>query len=170
MILSALALPAYAVGTDDENDAPPAPSETTTQCEEGQIFDDSQRKCVVPEDATDDQAGLYRDMRELALSGRLDEAARVLEIMEPTDKVMTYRGFIARKRGDWDLAEAYYLEAVALNPDNLLVRSYYGMGLAERGDVEAARLQLAEIRARGGRQTWPERALLEALRDKNWSY
>lgn len=166
----AIALPAHAVGTEDESDAPPAPSETTTACEEGQIFDDDQGKCVVPEDATDDQAGLYRDMRELALAGRLDDASRVLDIMEPTDRVMTYRGFIARQRGDWTSAEAHYLAALTMNPDNLLVRSYYGMGLAERGNFRAAKAQLAEIRARGGRQTWPERALVEALRGVSWSY
>jgi len=166
----ALTLPAHAVGTEDETDAPPAPSETTTACDEGQIFDDDQGKCVAPEDATDDQAALYRDMRELALAGRLVDASRVLDVLEPTDRVMTYRGFIARQRGDWTTAEAHYVAALTMNPDNLLARSYYGMGLAERGDVLAAKDQLAEIRARGGRQTWPERALVEALRGVRWSY
>ena len=46
-------------------------------------------------------------MRELAIAGRLDDAARVLDVMEPSDKVMTYRGFIARQRGDWPLAEGH---------------------------------------------------------------
>jgi len=170
VFVSTFALPAFAVGSGHESDAPPSPSETTTQCVEGKIYDDKQAKCVAPEDATDDQAGLYRDMRELAIAGRLDDASRVLDVMEPTDRVMTYRGFIARKRGEWELAEAHYLEALAMNPDNLLVRSYYGMGLAERGNIDAARLQLAEIRDRGGRQTWPERALKDALKGVRWSY
>ena len=65
-LVSALAFPAYAVGSSDESDAPPTPSETTTSCADGQLYDDDQGKCVAPEDATDDQAGLYRDMRELA--------------------------------------------------------------------------------------------------------
>jgi hypothetical protein len=34
----------------------------------------------------------------------------------------------------------------------------------ELGQTEAARAQLGEIRARGGRQTWPEIALRNALR------
>ena len=168
--VAAIALPAHAVGSNDENDAPPTPSETTTSCSEGLIFDDDQGKCVPPEDATDTQAGLYRDMRELAANGRYDEAAYVLDVMEPSDGVLTYRGFLARKRGDWIGAVAYYEAALAANPDNLLARSYYGMGLAEHGNTKAAREQLAEIRARGGQMTWPALALKEALRGAGTGY
>ena len=156
------ASPGMAALSDD--DAPPAPSETTTACAEGQIFDEAQKKCVAPEGATDDQAALYRDARELAANGRLDEAARVLDVMAPSDKVLTYRGFIARKRGDWDGAVSFYEAALSANPDNLLARSYYGMGLAAQGKTEAARAQLVQIRARGGRMSWPEWALKSALR------
>ncbi len=38
-----------------------------------------------------------------------------------------------------------------------------GMALVEQGDRDAARVQLTEIRARGGRETWPELALEMAL-------
>jgi hypothetical protein len=37
------------------------------------------------------------------------------------------------------------------------------MALVEQGEVAAARAQLSQIRARGGRGTWPEVALRLAL-------
>ena len=39
-----------------------------------------------------------------------------------------------------------------------------GQGLVEAGDRAGAKLQLAEIRQRGGRETWAEYALKTALR------
>jgi hypothetical protein len=38
-----------------------------------------------------------------------------------------------------------------------------GQALLEQGDVEGARVQLVEIRDRGGENTWAYRALLESL-------
>ncbi len=160
---------AFAVGTDDEV-APPKPSETTTVCEDGQIWDEAAKECVAPEDATDDQAALYRDARELAWAGRLDDARRVLDVMAVSDNVLTYRGFVARKSGDWPLAKSFYQEAIDTNPNNILARSYYGQGLAERGDLEGAQAQLTEIRTRGGRVSWPELALRLAIQEANPAY
>lgn len=149
--------PAAAVGLND--DEPPTPSETTTECGEGLIWDDATKTCVTPEETSNDQASLYRNLRELAWAGRLDDARRVFKLLPVSDETLTYQGFIARKSGDWFAAEAAYRTALLRNPDNLLARSYYGQGLANLGHVEAARKQLSEIRARGGRQSWPEIAL-----------
>jgi hypothetical protein len=38
-----------------------------------------------------------------------------------------------------------------------------GQALVEQGDVQGARVQLVEIRDRGGEQTWAYRSLLQAL-------
>ena len=87
------------------------------------------------------------------------------------DRVLTYRGFIARKSGDFAAAEAFYAAALAQNPDNLLARSYRGQGLAEIGDLVAARAELTEIRKRDGRGTWPELALRLAIENgRGFSY
>lgn len=153
-----VATPAFAV-EQEEVSTPPTPTETTTDCADGLIYDDATKACVAPEDASDDQAALYLDARELAWAGRLDDATRVLARMVETDKTLTYQGFVARKSGDWISAEAFYLAALEANPNNLLARSYYGQGLADAGLIEAAKNQLSEIRQRGGRQTWSEVAL-----------
>ena len=158
-VASCLAAPVWAVGSSDEPESPPSTTETTTECETGKIWDEAVKECVLPEDATDDQAALFRDARELAWANRFDEALHILDLLETTDSTLTYQGFIARQRGDWDQAESYYLAALERNPDNSLARSYYGQGLAKLGLIDAAQAQLSEIRRRGGRMTWPAIAL-----------
>ena len=75
----------------------------------------------------------------------------------------TQRGFVHRKLGDAELGNAYYRQAIAQNPDNLLARSYMGQGFVASGDLVAAKAQLTEIRTRGGRNTWAELALRMAI-------
>jgi len=147
---------AYAVGTTQQ---PPEPTQPTTDCDRGLIWDETQQACVTPEESEEDTSGLINDMRELAWAGRYDDAVQVMDRLPTSDITMTYQGFIARKLGDWSAAEAFYLTALRANPDNILARSYYGQGLAETGQIDAAKAELSEIRKRGGRQTWAELAL-----------
>jgi Tfp pilus assembly protein PilF len=57
----------------------------------------------------------------------------------------------------------YYQAALAADPDNFLARSYMGQGHAEAGEIVLAQAQLSEIRARGGRGTWAEWSLRQAI-------
>ena len=50
-----------------------------------------------------------------------------------------------------------------VNPDNILARSYMGQAFVEQGDTANAKLQLAEINARGGKGTWPAFSLRKAI-------
>ena len=165
LFAAALALPtsAFAVGSDDSN--PPTPTETTTECSEGKVWSDSKQKCVNPQSGAlgDDQ--LYDAARELAYAGKYRETLDVLDAMSDAndDRVLTYRGFVHRKLGDAELGNAYYRQAIAQNPDNLLARSYTGQGFVASGDLVAAKAQLTEIRTRGGRNTWAELALRMAI-------
>ena len=149
---------AYAVELVEE-DEPPAPTETTKECAEGSVWDAEASTCITVDEVDGDQAFLYQTARELAWVGRLPDALAVLDRMEESDKRLTYVGFVARKSGDWQRAETAYKAAILRNPDNLLARSYYGQGLVERGMHTEALVQLSEIRARGGRISWPELAL-----------
>lgn len=153
-----LPLTAHAVGSGDST--PPTPTETTEDCAEGLIFDLATQTCMTPEQSTNDDNAMMDAVRELAYAGRYADARRVLDGLSPDQSmVQTYYGFTARKLGDLDGAMGHYQAALAIDPDNLLARSYMGMGLAEAGDYDGARAQLSEIRARDGRQTWPEIAL-----------
>lgn len=158
-----LPLPALAAGSDDTE--PPAPSETTTICENGQVWDAQAAACVNPEDARLDDDTRFRAVRELAWAGRPLEARRVLAAMTEgeTDRVMTYQGFTLRKSGQIEAGLRAYEAALTRNPGNVLARSYYGQALVEQGETEMARVQLAAIRAHGGAGSWAETALARAI-------
>lgn len=157
-----LTAPALAVGGDSS--APPAPT-PTSDCPSGQVWDADSSACLPIRSGALDDAALYEAARELAYLGRLDDALLAVTSMsdQNDDRVLTYRGFIARQQGDFPSARALYEAAIAANPDNLLARSYLGMGLVERRYTAAARAQLDAILARGGAGTWAHLALAEAI-------
>ncbi len=107
---------AFAVGSDD--DSPPKPTETSTECKDGQVWSEDEKKCVNPESGALQDDDLYRAVRELAYAGRSDDAFRVLDAMsdQDDDRVLTYRGFLHRKAGDAELGFAFYRKAIAKNP------------------------------------------------------
>ncbi|MFM2356139.1 MAG: hypothetical protein RLZZ528_1875, partial [Pseudomonadota bacterium] len=133
---------AGAVGSDDSE--PPKPTETTTKCEEGLVWDDKEKKCVKIEDSRLEDDALFRAVRELAHAGRIEDAQKALDRMAEgdSDRVLTYRGFLARKAGRIEEGMAFYNAALTANPDNLLARSYMGLGLVEQGEIEMASAQL----------------------------
>jgi len=159
----AMPLPAHAAGSD--SDSPPATTKTTTECKKGEVWDEKTQKCVDAQSGRLDDDRLYQAARELAWAGRYDEALDVLAAMTEgdTDRVLTYKGFANRKAGRIAAGMEFYQAAIAMNPDNLLARSYMGQGLVEQGEFELAEAQLAEIVARGGAGGWPETALRKAL-------
>ncbi|MCG8442241.1 MAG: tetratricopeptide repeat protein, partial [Caulobacterales bacterium] len=65
----------------------------------------------------------------------------------PHPDVLTYRGFVNRKLGRLDRAEAYYQAALAIAPDHVGATEYYGELHVERGDLVAAAEQLARLDA-----------------------
>jgi tetratricopeptide (TPR) repeat protein len=156
-------VPALAVGSGDEE--PPKATETTTTCEEGTVWNAETKTCVKPEDQSLNDDDRYRAVRELAYAGRYDDALTVIAAMSEgdTDRVMTYKGFVIRKAGRLEEGMEWYAKAIALNPDNLLARSYRGQAYVEQGEIELAEAELDEIVARGGTGRWPETALRKAI-------
>ncbi|MEM6276016.1 MAG: tetratricopeptide repeat protein [Pseudomonadota bacterium] len=167
LILAATPGLAFAAGGSS---TPPTPTETTTQCEEGMVFDEEAQSCVAIQQDSNaapmfDQETAYELVRELAYAGRYDDAQMILATMDPLDdRTQTYWGFTHRKMGNMDLAMAAYYTALAANPDNILVRSYMGQAYVEMGATDLAQAQLTEIKARGGRETWAEKSLALAIR------
>lgn len=168
-----LALPglAYAAGGGDSE--PPKPTNTTKECKGTRVWDAKKNRCVRPKRSSLNQDGLYHAARELAYAGRYDDAQGVLSAMEDQsdDRVLTYWAFTHRKLGNVDAAMMFYTAALEKNPDNMLARSYLGQHLVASGDVEGARLQLAEIEANGDAEGWPAMALRAAIyQGKQYSY
>ena len=172
LLTALLTLPAagYAAGMDS---TPPTQTNTTAQCQNGQVWSEQDKACVDAQESRLDDDTLYGAVREFAYAGMYDEARGALAAMsDPTDdRVLTYMGFVHRKQGDVDLGNAYYRQAIARNPDNYLARSYMGQGFVETGEIAAARAQLTEIRTRGGRGTWAEISLRMAIENgRGYSY
>lgn len=137
---------------------------TKPKCEEGLVYDKKTRKCVAAEESHLDVDTLYQTVRQLAYAERYADANVVLAAMpQDDDRTLTYHGFINRKLGKSDLAMAYYGRALAVNPGNILARSYMGQGLVEDGQISAALEQLRAIRSHGGKDTWAEASLRKAI-------
>jgi len=143
----------------------PTPTETTTQCPQGTVWDTKTTTCIKAEGAglTDDQR--YGAVRELAFVGRYDEAFAILNTMTEgeTARVMTYQGFLLRQTGRVEEGIAAYERAIALDPANHLARSYYGQLLVQLNQRALAEVQLAAIIAKGGAGTWAEQSLASAI-------
>ncbi|WP_374371011.1 hypothetical protein [Tabrizicola sp.] len=154
---------ALAAGSDDSQ--PPTPTETTTKCEKGTVWDEKTKACIKAEDQSLNDDQRFGAVRELAYAGRYDEATAVLAAMREgeTSRVMTYRGFLLRQTGHVEAGIAAYERAIALDPANNLARSYYGQLLVQMDELALAGDQLTQIRAHGGSGTWAETALATAI-------
>ncbi|KCV83466.1 hypothetical protein ATO10_01860 [Actibacterium atlanticum] len=165
LLLCTALLPGIAFAAGSDNSTPPTPTETTQTCTDGLIWDGDSKSCVAPKDARLDDDTLYGAVRELAYAGQYDAALATLDAMSDQnhDRVLTYRGFVHRKLGQRDLSMAFYKQALTQNPDNILARSYMAQGFVAEGNLEAARLQLAQINTRGGAGSWAQASLAQAL-------
>ena len=154
---------ALAAGSDDSQ--PPTPTETTTKCEKGTVWDEKTKACIKAEDQSLNDDQRFGAVRELAYAGRYGEATAVLAAMREgeTSRVMTYRGFLLRQTGHVEAGIAAYERAIALDPANNLARSYYGQLLVQMDELALAGDQLTQIRAHGGSGTWAETALATAI-------
>ena len=163
--LFAFVAPTFAFAVGSGSPAPPKPTATTQECANGQIWDEDSKACVAPKESSLNDDARYSAAREFAYAGQYEDALGALEAMSEgqSDRVLTYLGFVHRKMGDTHRGMAFYAAAIDKNPDNLLARSYRGQALVLDGNFRAARAELSEIRARGGRGSWPETALRLAL-------
>ncbi|MEM9350874.1 MAG: hypothetical protein AAGA47_11485 [Pseudomonadota bacterium] len=159
------AAPGFALAAGGGSATPPKPTSTTTECKDGQVYNEDTQSCVMIQDSSLDADKAYEAVRELAYAGRYGDAQMILTTMDQADdRVQTYWGFTHRKMGNTDLAMAAYYGALATNPDNHLARSYMGQHYAEIGGTEMARAQLIEIHLRGGGDTWAYQALEDAIK------
>jgi tetratricopeptide (TPR) repeat protein len=165
----AIAAPHTVSAAGDEN---PPTTTKSSKCAKGKVYDEDTKKCLKIESHNFSDDELYNAARELAYAGKYDNTLIVLDAFENQQdpRVLNYRGFVNRKLGNFDKAMEFYQAALTIDPDYIRARSYMGQGLAAQGDLYGAREQLAEIRTRGGRNTWSYVALNMALRGVQTSY
>ncbi len=172
LIAASLMIGAPSVVSAAGEDTPPKTTNTTKKCSGGKVYDPVTKKCLKVEshNFSDDQ--LYHAAREMAYAGQYHNALRVLDAAENQNdpRILNYRGFTNRKLGNHAVAMEFYQAALSIDPDYILARSYMGQGLLAYGDKAGAKAQLAEIRTRGGRNTWSYTALAMALRGTPTNY
>jgi tetratricopeptide (TPR) repeat protein len=102
---------------------------------------------------TSADAGDHAYLEAVALINehRYEDAIGALQNAEkafgPHPDVLTYLGFANRKLRRYELAESYYLKALAIAPGHRGATEYYGELMVERGDLAGARAKLAALDA-----------------------
>lgn len=168
--LPLLALPAFAAGSSS-SDAP-KPTETTTECPDGEIFDKDKGSCEKSAALNFDDDDRFDAIRELAYAGRYNSAKQILATVDQTDapRFLTYEGFILRKTGHQQAAFDAYEKALSIEPTYILARSYMAQGMLAEGDYSGALTQLKMIEDQGGRDSWAYVSLDRAMRGAPTSY
>ena len=82
---------------------------------------------------------------------RYDDAlaslAAAKAVFGPHPDIITMEGYAWRKKGQYDRAESYYRQALAIAPVHRGATEYYGELKVERGDTRGAKLLLAKLDA-----------------------
>ena len=160
---ASIATMTLAAGSDSTK--PPVKTQTTQECTGGKIWDRNLGKCVYPQRGAHSDDDLYLAARELAYDGQYETALNVLDIAENQNdpRILNYKGFANRKAGRVETGMKFYQAALEIDPDYILARSYMGQALIADGDIAGAKVQLAEIETRGGRESWAYASLEKAL-------
>ena len=139
--------------------------QTGQNCKAGEVWSNSAKKCVKANSGLVPDKELYEAGRALALAGKYDWAIEVLNAVRDQHDpgVLNYLGYSHRKAGMIEVGIAYYQQALAIDPDYLLVREYLGEGYVAAGKVELARQQLKEIAARCGTNCEEYQQLAEVI-------
>jgi len=155
---------AFAAG--EEDDPTPKPTETTQKCKKGKVWDKEKKECVEIKESRFNDDLIFQTARELAYADRYNDAIDLLNTAANKNdpRILNYLGFSYRKAGNFTTSISYYMQALAVDPNYLLARSYMGQGYLAQGKDEHAAIQLAEIRNRGGENTWAYEALENAMR------
>lgn len=163
--LAAASIATTSLAAGSDSTTPPVKTQTTQDCENGQIWDKQKAKCVNPQSGALSDDDLYEAARELAYDGQYENALTVLNVAvnQNDPRILNYKGFANRKAGRVEKGMVYYEAALEIDPDYILARSYMGQALISDGDFDGARAQLKEIEERGGRDTWAYAALEQAL-------
>ena len=143
---------------DGEDDGEPT-------CRKGLVWDKKKQMCIPAQSGVISDDALADYAFALAGEERFAEALDILALAENQNnaKILNYRGYANRKLGRIDEGIHYYHQALSIDPDNVLVRSYLGEAYLKKGDSEKARALLAEIRDRCGTECKPYINLANAI-------
>ena len=164
-VASTLAFCSPSWSASEDTTSPPKATRTTKVCKDGRVWDKKTKSCVDVKKSELDDNSLFEAARELAYDGQYENSLIVLDAVKDqgSARVLNYRGYSNRKAGRTDVGMAFYEKAIKKDENYILARSYMGQALLLQGKVEEAKVQLVEIRDRGGEGTWAYTALRESL-------
>ena len=91
----------------------------------------------------------YVQAVRLINEGRYQDALSALReaqaVFGPHPDVLTYTGYAHRKLHEYDQAEFYYRQALAIAPNHVGATEYYGELMVERGDIQGAKHMLSRL-------------------------
>lgn len=87
----------------------------------------------------------YGAINEGRYEAALADLSSAAAVFGPHPDILTYQGFANRKLGRSETAVGYYRAALALDPQHRGANEYLGEFYVERGDLPAARRQLAKL-------------------------
>lgn len=169
-LMATMAGNAWAAGSSSSGSTtPPKPTQTSETCKKTEVWDKKMKKCIEAEKSGFNDDELYDAGRELAYADRFEDAIGVLKVAQNQQdpRVLNYLGFANRKMGNVKIGMDYYRQALAINPDYVLARSYMGQAMLLEGDVAGAEAQLKEIRRRVGTQDYAYFSLAQSLKTKS---
>lgn len=154
-----------AMAAGEDTSEPPKKTKTSSECTNGKIWDAKKNACVNARKSDLGDDILFEAARELAYAGQYENSIKVLGAVkdQKSARVLNYLGYANRKAGRMELGMQYYKRALQADENYILARSYMGQALIEQGQIEDARVQLVEIRDRGGEDSWAYRSLLQSL-------
>ncbi|MGB7433604.1 MAG: tetratricopeptide repeat protein [Ahrensia sp.] len=154
-----LSVPAFAAGGGDE----------TPVCKAGMVYDKAKSKCVKAEEQSLNDDALLNNATALAYTGRYEEAITVIGMMKDsqTAPALNMLGYSTRNMGDLEAGLAFYRDALAIDPNYTLARSYMGQALIQSGNRRAAMIELDEIERRSGTDNRAYKLLAKALLSKS---
>jgi tetratricopeptide (TPR) repeat protein len=138
---------------------------STPSCQAGYVYDSNKKACVKATSGLFDDKQLYEQGRALALAGRYAEALGALTAVrnQNDSMVLTMIGYAKRKSGSFDEGMAYYQRALAIDPKNANTREYLGEAYAEKGRMDLAKAELANVEALCGTECEQYQDLAKAI-------
>jgi tetratricopeptide (TPR) repeat protein len=133
-------------------------------CQHGFVYSKAKHACVQTTSHLLNDSELYADGHDLALAGRYQEALDALGAVRDKDSMtLTMIGYATRKSGDYDRGVAYYMQALALDANNVNTHEYLGEAYAEKGRIDDAKLELVKVASLAGSDSEQYRDLAAAI-------
>ena len=166
--LALFAAPALAAG-DNNSGSGAAEKPVVKTCKHGEVWSKKQKKCVAVQSEVIPDGELYEQGRELATTGDYEGAIALLTLVtnQNDPNVLNYLGYSHRKSGKVDEGIVFYKKALEIDPNFVLAREYLGEGYVVQKKFDLAKVELAEIEKRCGKDCEEYKDLAEAIDKAN---